>query len=114
MEIKIIFPGGKRVDAIVGEYVIRTDQPRESGGEGSAPTPYTYFLAALAACAGHYARSYLEAHGEKTHRLARLRLRLRLPEGIDPRHRQAAKRAAASCAVKRTIDNPPEFVIELL
>src|SRR4051812_29011075 len=26
-------PGGKRVDAQVGNFIVRTDQPRESGGD---------------------------------------------------------------------------------
>ena len=40
MEIEVTFPAGKRVDARVGAFTIATDQPVESGGEGSAPAPF--------------------------------------------------------------------------
>ena len=33
------FPGGKRVDAEYGGFTIRTDQPPQGGGEGTAPPP---------------------------------------------------------------------------
>ncbi len=34
--IEVGFPGGKRVDAIIDDRLIKTDQRAESGGEGSA------------------------------------------------------------------------------
>ena len=128
MEIKVSFPGGKRVDAQVGEHLIRTDQSRDEGGEGSAPEPFLYFLAALATCAGHYARSYLEARGlataglelvqehrfdEKTHRLTEVKLTVRLPAGVPEKHRPALARAVKLCAVKKVLDSPPDFLVEI-
>jgi hypothetical protein len=47
MEMEITFPGGARVDASFGPYVVQTDQPSAGGGEGSAPTPFAVFLASL-------------------------------------------------------------------
>jgi hypothetical protein len=49
--IEVTFPGGKRVDAGVGAYVVRTDQPVESGGSVSAVAPPDLFLASLASTA---------------------------------------------------------------
>ena len=37
MDIVVTFPGGKRVDAQAGAFTLKTDQPRDHGGEGSAP-----------------------------------------------------------------------------
>jgi len=34
--LEVTFPGGKRVDAKIGKFTIKTDQPVWSGGEGSA------------------------------------------------------------------------------
>ena len=45
MEMEISFPGGARVDAALGNFVIQTDQPPHGGGEGSAPPPFALFLA---------------------------------------------------------------------
>src|SRR5215471_4208280 len=60
MDIEVSFPGGKRVDAQVGEFAIRTDQPEALGGAGTAPTPYDLFLASLATCAGIYVLGFCQ------------------------------------------------------
>ena len=52
MEIMVSFPGGKKVDAHFEGFTVQTDQPTSNGGEGSAPDPFSYFLASLATCAG--------------------------------------------------------------
>jgi len=41
MEMEITFPGGARVDANFGGMTVKTDQPVQGGGQGSAPTPLT-------------------------------------------------------------------------
>src|SRR5690242_6208835 len=53
-DIEVSFPGGKRVDARVGSFVVHTDQPADQGGEGGAVSPFDLFLASLATCAGIY------------------------------------------------------------
>lgn len=60
MEIKITFPGGKKVNAEMGGMVIPTDQSIEDGGEGTAPSPLSYFLASLGTCAGIYVLSFCQ------------------------------------------------------
>ena len=54
MEMTIEFPGGARVDAHFDPYTVHTDQPPSGGGEGSAPTPFSLFLASIGTCAGIY------------------------------------------------------------
>ena len=49
--MKVSFPGGKRVDVDLGGFTLRTDQPRDAGGEGTAADPFSLFLASLAAWA---------------------------------------------------------------
>lgn len=49
METVIIsFPGGKKVDATIGNFTIRTDQAAKYGGESSAPEPFNLFVIDLA------------------------------------------------------------------
>lgn len=120
------FPGGKRVDAEYGGYTIRTDQPPQGGGEGSAPPPFDLFLASMATCAGIYVKGYCDSRGIATeglglemqierepekHRVVRLVLDIKLPEGFPEKHREAVIRAADLCAVKKHILNPPAFEI---
>ena len=64
--IMVTFPGGKRVDAQVGNFVIATDQPVSGGGGEAAPAPFDLFLASIATCAGIYALGFCQARGLPT------------------------------------------------
>lgn len=127
--MKITFPGGKRVNAEMGDIVIPTDQPPEDGGEGTAPTPYAYFLASLGTCAGIYVLSFCQQRGIATEglsliqqmefgvdadgrkRLSRLTFDIMLPVGFPEKYRNAIVKTAELCTVKKVIMDPPEFVI---
>lgn len=129
MEIAVTFPGGKRVDAAIGGRIIATDQPVEGGGEGSAPTPFDYFLASLATCAGIYVLSFCQQRNIETEglglkqradfavsedgkkRLARVSIDIQLPPAFPEKYKGAIRRAAELCAVKKAIADPPEFAI---
>ncbi len=127
MEMEITFPGGKRVDASAGPLLIRTDQSVQAGGAATAPEPYMLFLASLGTCAGIYVLGFCQSRGLETkglrltqkvewnpvsHKLEAVRLTVHLPAGFPEKYREAVIRAADQCAVKRTIQNPPLFVIE--
>jgi len=49
MSLKVTFPGGVAVNAEYKGQIIRTDQPREYGGGGTAPAPFDLFLASIGA-----------------------------------------------------------------
>ncbi len=127
MDIRISFPGGKRVDALFGDRVIHTDQSPEHGGEGSEPEPFELFLASLATCAGVYVLGFCQArsiptdgielsqHHEfdaETHRLTRVRIEITVPPSFPAKYVPALERVAAKCTVKRVIQDAPEFAIE--
>lgn len=126
MEMTITFPGNKRVDAQVGEYTIRTDQPKSDGGDGTAPAPFVTFLASLGTCAGIYVLGFCQARnlptdGIKlvqkhefnpvTHRMSKIRIEVQVPPSFPEKYRAAVQRAADMCAVKKTILEPPEFEV---
>ena len=126
MDMEIRFPGGLKVDAEYRGFTIRTDQGVSSGGEGSAPEPFTYFLASIGTCAGIYVLSFLKSHGLPTEgvslvqrmtfdpvekRLAKIGIEIRVPAGFPEKYRKALERSAELCAVKKAIDNPPEFLV---
>lgn len=60
MSIKVHLAGGKKVNAIVGDFEIKTDQSVHAGGEGSAPDPFTLFLASIGTCVGVYVKSFCD------------------------------------------------------
>jgi ribosomal protein S12 methylthiotransferase accessory factor len=126
MEIEVRFPGGKRVDAEVGGFEIRTDQPVSAGGQESAPDPFTLFLASLATCAGIFALGFCQArnisteglrvvqHSTKnaqTGRLEHVAIEVVLPPGFPEHYRPAIMRAVDSCKVKKTLADPPTFEV---
>jgi uncharacterized OsmC-like protein len=60
MDMKIYFPGNKRVYANYGGFTIETDQPARGGGDDSAPAPFDLFLASIGTCAGIYALNSMQ------------------------------------------------------
>lgn len=128
MDIAVTFPGGKRVDAQVGDHVVRTDQPVDGGGEDSAPAPFDLFLASIATCAGIYVLGFCQARGlstegitltqsvdydAETHLPRNVRIRLGLPPSFPEKYRAAIVRAAENCKVKKTIAAQPTFDVGL-
>ena len=63
MNIEITFGAGKKVNAHVKNHIIKTDQSLSAGGEGSAPEPFTLFLASIGTCAGIYVKSFCDQRG---------------------------------------------------
>jgi len=125
--MKVSFPGGKRVNASYEGFEIATDQAIDSGGEGAAPEPYDYFLASLATCAGIYVVGFCQKRDipydgislsqswerdEKTKRLTNVRISIEVPSDFPEKYHRAIVRAASQCSVKKTLENPPEFVVE--
>src|SRR5678815_910956 len=125
MDIVVSFPGGKRVDAQAGNFKIATDQPIEDGGEGSAPAPFTLFLASLGTCAGLYVLGFCKSrgipsdgirliqrseNGEKG-RVERITIEVHVPPGFPEHYREAVARAAAACKVKKTLADAPAFAV---
>src|SRR3954470_20326066 len=51
----VSFPGGVAVDATFNGHTVHTDQPINSGGTGSAMSPFDLFFASIGTCMGFYA-----------------------------------------------------------
>jgi ribosomal protein S12 methylthiotransferase accessory factor len=129
MEMKITFPGGKKVNAEMNGMMIPTDQPLDDGGEGTAPSPFVYFLASLGTCAGIYVLSFCQQRDITTEgmtldqrmefalddagkrRLSKVTIDITLPAGFPEKYRNAIVKTAELCTVKKVITDPPEFFI---
>ena len=126
MDMIIDFPGGARVDAHFGPYTIMTDQPPAGGGQGEAPTPFALFLASLGTCAGIYVLGFcrqrnLPTEGirivQRVHRdmrtgmIGQVDLDIQVPPSFPEKYRPSLIRSAQLCAVKKHLENPPEFDI---
>ncbi|HSW64591.1 MAG TPA: OsmC family protein [Dissulfurispiraceae bacterium] len=129
MEMKISFPGGKKVNAEFNGMHVQTDQPAKYGGEGSAPSPFEYFLSSIGTCAGIFVLSFCQERKIPTEGLSilqrveyipneagkpvmdRIILEIQMPAGFPEKYHSAVVKVADQCAVKKTIMNPPKFEI---
>ncbi len=119
MEMEIVFPGGARVDAVMPDgLVIRTNQ------DGTDPSPFNTFLAAIGTCAGIYVLGFCQQRGlpteglriiqhnnfnPATHLIDNIELDIQLPAGFPEQYKEAVVRSAQLCAVKKHLENPPAF-----
>lgn len=125
-EMIIDFPGGARVDAHFGDFTVLTDQPSYAGGQGSAPAPFSLFLASLGTCAGIYVLGFCRQRGlptegirlvqrmesdPATRMISRIELEIQLPPSFPEKYKEAVIRSAEQCAVKKHIENPPQMSV---
>jgi ribosomal protein S12 methylthiotransferase accessory factor len=127
MEMEISFPGGARVDAAFGDFVVQTDQPPHGGGASSAPTPFALFLASIGTCAGIYILGFCRQRNipaenirirqrmefdPETRMVRHVALDILLPPDFPAKYAPALIKTAELCAVKKHLENPPAFTIE--
>ncbi len=123
----IKLPGGKKVDAEYNGMTIKTDQSLRAGGEGSAPEPFTLFLASMGTCAGIYVKSFCDQRGiptdnirlvqkmtynPETRLIDKIDIDIQLPVDFPEKYKEAVVNAADLCAVKRHLLNPPKIVVK--
>lgn len=126
MDMQVYFPGGKKVNADYKGFTIETDQPELAGGENSAPAPFDLFLASLATCAGIYVLGFCQQRNlptdkikivQRTERnpekrmIGKITMEIQVPEDFPEKYKDALIRSAELCAVKKHIQDPPEFEI---
>lgn len=61
MEIKVNFLDNLRLEAKFDDFSVIADQPIRYKGDGSAPSPFDYFLASSALCAAYFVKVYCVA-----------------------------------------------------
>jgi ribosomal protein S12 methylthiotransferase accessory factor len=126
MEMIVDFPSGDRVDAHFGPYTVMTDQPSPSGEAGSAPTPFSLFLASIATCAGIYVLGFCRQRNLPTEGLRIIQrdqhnplngmvesvdIEIQTPPGFPEKYLPSLIRSAELCMVKKHIETPPVFKV---
>lgn len=126
MDMEIVFPGGKRVDAMYKGFTIKTDQGEHGGGDSSAPTPFDLFMASIGTCAGIYILSFCQARNiptegirliqrtqrnSETRMIDKITIEIQLPPEFPEKYRESVIKSAEFCAVKKQLYNPPAFDI---
>jgi len=129
-KIAITFPGGKKVNAEIEGFLIKTDQSVKEGGEGSAPTPFDFFLSSIGTCAGFYVLSFCQKRKIPTEKISLAQhiiynltkdgkkfldtivLEIIVPPDFPEKYHNALVKVADQCSVKKKILNPPNFEVK--
>ncbi|MFC7048711.1 OsmC domain/YcaO domain-containing protein [Emcibacter nanhaiensis] len=127
MEITVNFLDNLRLEAKFDDFTITTDQPVRYKGDGTAPSPFDYFLASSALCAAYFIKVYCLSRDIPTEDIRvsqnniidpenrynqTFQIQVELPTGISERDRLGILRSADRCTVKRVIQQGPDFNIE--
>ncbi len=127
MEIRVNFLDKLRLEARFDDFTVVTDQPVRYKGDASAPSPFDYFLASSALCAGYFVKLYCDTRKISTDniRLSQnnvvdpvnrykqiLKIQVELPHEINEADRRGILRSIERCSVKRVVQEGPDFIIE--
>jgi ribosomal protein S12 methylthiotransferase accessory factor len=126
MQINVRFLENLRLEAAFDDFKVIADQPIRYKGDGTAPSPFDYFLASSALCAAYFVKVYCAARYISTDDIKVtqnnivdpenrynqiLNIEIELPESISEHDREGILKAMDRCTVKRVIQNNPEFKI---
>ncbi|MAG77397.1 MAG: OsmC domain/YcaO domain-containing protein [Colwelliaceae bacterium] len=127
MEIKVNFLDNLRLEAKFDDFSVIADQPIRYKGDGSAPSPFDYFLASSALCAAYFVKVYCNARDIPTDniRLSQnnivdpenrynqvFQINVELPDSISEKDKQGILRSIDRCTVKKVVQTGPEFQVE--
>ncbi|WP_351088306.1 OsmC domain/YcaO domain-containing protein [Shewanella sp. S1-49-MNA-CIBAN-0167] len=127
MEIKVNFLDNLRLEAKFDDFTVTTDQPIRYKGDGSAPSPFDYFLASSALCAAYFLKVYCKARDISTDNIKLsqnnivdpenrynqiFQIQVELPDDISDKDREGILRSIDRCTVKKVVQTGPEFKIE--
>ena len=120
--MKISFPGGKKVDAEYKGFTIETDQPKRSGGNGTAPEPFSLFVASIGTCTGVYVLGFCQKRkiptedielilrmdkDKETNMIDKINIEIQVPENFPDNYKNAVIKSAELCTVKKHLEKPP-------
>lgn len=129
MEIKVNFLENLRLEAKFDDFTVVTDQPIRYKGDGSAPSPFDYFLASSALCAAYFVRVYCLSRDISTDniRLSQnnivdpenrynqiFKIQVELPEDISEKDREGILRSIERCTVKKWCKPGPNSKLKRL
>lgn len=127
MQINVRFLENLRLEATFDDHKVISDQPIRYKGDGTAPSPFDYFLASSALCAAYFVKVYCVARDIPTEDIKVTQnnivdpenrynqifnLEIELPSSISEHDREGILKAMDRCTVKRVIQNNPGFKID--
>ena len=128
-EMEVGYIDGESYEVAIRGHRVVVDQPADSGGGDTAPSPTELFVASLASCVAFYAGRYLTRHGysrtgltvsasfefatDRPTRIGEIRMSVKVPTDLPESRWLALAAVARHCTVHNTMNNPPQVRIEL-
>jgi ribosomal protein S12 methylthiotransferase accessory factor len=128
MEIKVLLKENQKLEAHFDGFTVFSDQPLSNKGDNTAPSPFDYFLASTAMCAGYFIKAYCQPRGIPTDEIQitqintkdpevkykqHINIIVKVPESISEKDRLGIMRSIEGCSVKKAIQQVPEIKIEV-
>jgi ribosomal protein S12 methylthiotransferase accessory factor len=122
MEMIIDFPKGQIVTAKFQGFQVTTDQPVESGGENTAPDPFSLFLSSIGTCTGIYVLRFCQERNlptedlnlilktqwnEKKRLISTIDIAINSGKAFPDKYKNTLVKVANLCTVKRHLEKPP-------
>lgn len=127
MQVNVKFLDNLKLEASFDDFTITTDQPVRYKGDGTAPSPFDYFLASSALCAAYFVKVYCKARDISTDDIKISQnnivdpenrynqifsIHVELPASISEHDREGILKSMDRCTVKKVIQASPQFKIE--
>jgi uncharacterized OsmC-like protein len=128
-KMDVRFVSGEAYEVTVRGHHVLVDQPVDSGGADSAPSPTELFVASLGTCVAFYAGRYLTRHGvdraglavevtfqmasDRPPRVADIHLDVKVPAGLPAERWPALHAVASNCTVHNTLAHLPSVTIDI-
>lgn len=128
MDIKVLLKENQKLEAQFLGFTIFSDQPLDNKGDNTAPSPFDYFLASTAMCAGYFIKAYCQPRGISTEGIEvgqsnvkdpdnkykqHITISVKVPESISEKDRIGIMRSIEGCSVKKAIQQVPEIKIDV-
>ncbi len=128
MEIKVLLKENQKLEAHFEGFKVFSDQPTSNKGDNTAPSPFDYFLASTAMCAGFFIKAYCQPRGIPTDDILitqistkdpeikykqHINIIVKVPESISEKDRLGIMRSIEGCSVKKAIQQVPEIKVEV-
>lgn len=129
MQIIVSLLENQKLEASFDGHTVPSDQPVINKGEGSAPSPFDYFLASTAFCAGYFVKAYCVSRNISTEGVRIVQntthaddnkykyifdIKVEVPASFSEKDREGILRSVNGCSVKKTIQLMPEFKVEVV
>ncbi len=127
--MEIYFNKNKQVFAEVNGHTIKTDQAKQSGGDGEFPEPFIMFLASLGTCAGIYVKSFCDQRGIDSTNIRlkqaqnfnpikkiidQIEIQIEIPHDFPEKYEKALIHTASLCAVKKHMKEDIEVEVKAI